>query len=469
MLTFRELLATLESRGEVVRIRRPVDPRHEMPALMQQVDRQQRAYRFDQVRGASQPLVGGLLNRWECYGWALGSTPGDPFTAADLEARIAAAQAAPLAPRNVAGGPVKERVLRGADVDLQALPAPTAFEHDSGAFITGACGITRNPQTGELNVGIYRTLILGRDLMLVNANANSDLHQIYAHAESHGGSMPIALAIGVDPALLIAAVCRVPLGQSELGLAGALQGRPVELVRCETSDLWVPANAEMIIEGVVDCSRQLENTLGEYIGHYGTDISPVTRVTAITQRHDALHYAILAGRHPEHNTLAGIAGLSFARDLEQAIRAAVPQLRDVHVYMLPELGSMAHAVFSLDKRDDAEPLRCIDAAFSAPLHIGGSTLAVSMLTKRIIAVDSDIDVHDYADVEWAVWTRAADARKVQVRADVPSWNLERCARPGRGSLRLAVDGTSDLEDRARLRRTIIPGAQRVRLADYLVD
>ena len=467
MLDFRGLIATLEERGELLRIRRPVDPRYEMPALMQQVDGRRRAFLFEQVKGAKQRLVGGLLNRWECYGWVLGTRPGDPFTATDLAQRLDAARAGPIPPRTVATGPVKEVVHRGEQIDLGELPAPTAFEFDSGAFITGGCGFTHNPQTGALNVGIYRTLILGRDRMLVNANVNSDLHGFYEHAGRHGGRMPIALAIGVPPALLIAAVCKPPADQSEVGLAGALQGQPLELVKCETSDLLVPADAEMVIEGEVDCSEWFDNTLGEFVGHYGTDRSPVTRVTAITQRRDAMHYCVMPGRNPEHNTLAGIAGFTFQQRVDEAIRRAVPQLLDLHVYLEPRLGSMCHAVISIDKRDDAEPMAVIAAAFSAWLSLAGQDMPVEKMTKRVIVVDRDVDVHDFDDVEWAIWTRAVDARKLHVLADVPSWSLERGAKPGRGSLRLAVDATCDMEDREKLRRALIPGAANYRLADYL--
>lgn len=467
MLDFRGLIGTLDARGELSRIRRAVDPRYEMPALMAQLDAQRRAYLFEDVKGASLPLVGGLLNRRECYGWALGVEPGLPFTARDLAARLDSAMSRGLAPRVVAEGPVKERVRRGAEIDLGALPAPTTFELDSGAFITGACGISRNPGTGALNVGIYRTQVLGRQAMTVSANASSDLHLFYGHAARHGGSMPIALAIGVDPALLMAAVCKLPIDQSELDLAGALQGRPVELVQCETSDLLVPANAELVIEGRVDCSRQVENTLGEFVGHYGTDVSPVTEVTAITMRHDAQYYSILPGRNPEHNTLASIAGFAFVAAVEGAVRGAVPQALDVHVYLDPTLGSMTHAVISIDKRDDAEPMAVIEAAFAARLTLGGSDMPVSMLTRRVVVVDADVDVHDLPDVDWAIWTRIAAAGKFRVLPDVPTWSLERCAKPDRGALRLAVDATCDLEDRARLRRPRIPGAPLVRLEDYL--
>ena len=166
-----------------------------------------------------------LLNRIECFGWALGSTPGEPFDANDLDARFEAAKRNLIAPREVPTAPVKEVVRRGEQIDLPDLPVPTFFELDSGPFITAACGISRNPDTGQLNVGVYRSLILGRNTLAVNASSLSDLRKFYKHAEQRGESIPVALAIGVEPALQMAAACKLPPDQSELDLAGGLQGK----------------------------------------------------------------------------------------------------------------------------------------------------------------------------------------------------------------------------------------------------
>lgn len=463
MHDFRGLVKILEERGELYRISRPVEPKFEMPAVMEQIERERKAFIFENVRGAKFPVVGGVLNRMECYGWALGSKPGEPFTAQDLDLRFEQAKAAGIEPREVKSGPVKEVVRAGAEINLADLPVPTVFELDSGAFITAAVGISRNPRTGKLNVGVYRTLILGRNIVAVNASSLSDLRKFYQHAEKTGEPMPIALALGVEPALQMAASCKLPPDQSELELAGALQGRAIDMVKCETSDLMVPANAEMIIEGRVDFSRKIENTLGEFAGQYGPETAPVTAITAITHRRDAMFYSILAGKNPEHNTLGSIATFAIQRALAGALRQQLPAIRDINVYLDPKFGSMAHIVISISKQNDAEPMALMEAAFKA----AGGFFPVSHITKRIVVVDDDVNVHDLNDVEWAIWTRVAAASKFRVIPDVESWELERCAKDGKGSLRLAVDATMDMEDREKLQRPVIPGADKVKLADYL--
>lgn len=467
-LDFRTLLALRAARGELDQVRRAVEPRHELPALMAQCERQRRVGRFDSVRGARLPLVGGLLNSVQALGWALGVPPGAAFDDDALLARLDAAMARRIAPRELAHGPCQQVVLRGDAVDLGLLPVPTVFELDSGPFITGACGIARHPDTGELNVGIYRTLVLGPDRLVVSASRNSDLHRIYAAHERSGRPLDIALAIGAEPALLMAAVCRLPSSESEYGLAGGLLGRALNLVRAQTSDLLLPANAEIVIEARVDFGQRVDNTLGEFAGLYGTDSAPAAQVRAIGHRRDAICHAILAGRHAEHTTLGSIATAGIRRSIADALRAQLPPLAGLHVYLEPALGSMAHVVLALDKRHDDEPHALLDAAFAAQLPGPAGPMPASRLVKRVIVVDPDVDVHDLADVEWALWIRTARAAHFRVQADVPSWDLERCADPARGSLRVAVDATMALADRARLRRTVIPGAAALRLADYLV-
>ena len=463
MLDFRGLIKLLEQRGELYRISRPVDPEFEIAAVMEQIDQQRRAFLFENVIGARFPVIGGLLNRIECFGWALGSTPGEPFDANDLDARFEAAKRNLIAPREVPTAPVKEVVRRGEQIDLPDLPVPTFFELDSGPFITAACGISRNPDTGHLNVGVYRSVILGRNTLAVNASSLSDLRKFYKHAEQRGESMPVALAIGVEPALQMAAACKLPPDQSELDLAGGLQGKPIDLVKCETSDLLVPANAEMIIEVEVRFTENIDNNLGEFAGQYGLETAPVAEVTAITHRKDAMFYSILAGRNPEHTTLGSSATFSIRRALISALRSQLTGIVDIDVFLEPRMGAMAHIVMSIRKQNDAEPMALIEAAFKA----AGGFFPVSHITKRIIVVDEDVNVHDLVDVEWAMYTRTARADKYRVVPNVKSWELERCAKGDKGSLRLAIDATKDIEDREDMLRPVIPGAREINLADYL--
>jgi 2,5-furandicarboxylate decarboxylase 1 len=464
MHDFRSLIRLLESQGELVRVGRQVDSRFELPAVMAQLEARGKAFIFENVSGASFPLVGGLFNRVDRFGLALAYPPGArPFGHEDMDQHLERAKANPIRPLSAATAPSKEVIRRGDDINLLELPVPTFFELDSGAFITAAIGVARNPRTSALNAGFYRTLILGRNDCAINASSLSDLRRFYQHAEEKREKMPIALAIGVEPALLFAAACKLPPTVSEFDVAGGIKGAPIEVVRAETSDLPVPANAEIIIEGEVDFSRRSDNILGEYAGQYGPESAPVTRVTAITHRRDAMFYSIMAGKNPEHNTIGNIATYGIRRDLAASIATLSPAIRGVNVFTEPKLGPMVHVVIAMDKSTDDEPKELIRKAFAAP----GKIFPVSRIARRIIVVDRDIDINSLEDVEWAVWTRVADASKVIVIPNVESWELDRASHEGRGSLRLGIDATMDMADRETLVRPRTPGGDQVKLEDYV--
>jgi 2,5-furandicarboxylate decarboxylase 1 len=460
---FRSFIALLEDAGELDHISREVDPRFELAGVMGKLEAERRAFRFEHVTGARFPAVGGLYNKLERFGLALGHPAGQPFGHEDFDALLQRAKAKPVDPSTVEDGPVKQVRVSGPDVDLAALPVPTFFELDSGPFITAAVGIARDPISGEQNIGIYRTLIIGRNRCVVNASSLSDLRRIYANWERIGQPMPIALAIGVEPAMQFAAACKLPPNVCEYGVAGALKGAPMQLVRCENSDLLVPANAEFIIEGSVDFSERVENLLGEFAGQYGPETAPVTEVQTLTHRENPLFYALMAGRNPEHNSIGHIAVYDVQRSICGALKEVIPEIKQVHVFMNPGLGTLGHAVISIDKTSDAQPRQIIEAAFKA----GGHIFPVSKITKRVVVVDDDVDVTSMDDVQWAIWNRAAAASKFMIIPDVESWELERAAKAGMKSVRVGIDATMDLEDVDKLIRPATPGADRIRLEDYL--
>jgi 2,5-furandicarboxylate decarboxylase 1 len=149
--------------------------------------------------------------------------------------------------------------------------------------------------------------------------------------------------------------------------------------------------------------------------------------------------------------------------IAQNLREQFPNISDINIACEPKLGAMLHIFISIDKKDDEEPLRLLEAAFAATAGI----FPVSMITKRIIVVDDDIDVYDLEDVEWAVWTRLSRADKVMKIADVRSWELERCVNDNMESVRIGIDGTMDMDAVDKLLKPLIPGSENVHLDDYL--
>ncbi|MCP4000072.1 MAG: UbiD family decarboxylase [Gammaproteobacteria bacterium] len=459
----RSFAAFLEEHGELVRISKEVERQYELPALLEQLEQQHKAFIFDNIKGASFPLIGGLLNSTTRLGQAIGNDISVPYDHRNHAAAYGAASENPVAHIEVETGPVKDVVITGDDIDLADLPVPTFFELDSGAFITGAVGISQDQSDNRLNMGFYRSLITGKDTLVINASSMSDLRQIYATAEESGVAMPIALAIGVPPALLMAASGKTPPGLSELDLAGGLMGQAVEMVKCETSNLLVPAIAEIVIEGVVDFTNKVENTLGEFAGQYGPETAPTTRVTAITHRKNAMYYSIMAGRNPEHNTIGAISTYGMQRVIAGNLCEQFLNIKDINIACEPKLGAMLHIFISIDKQNDAEPRKLLEAAFAATAGI----FPVSMIVKRIVIVDDDIDVYNLEEVEWAIWTRLSTVDKIMTIANVKSWELERCVNENMESARVGIDGTMDMNAVDKLIKPVIPGCENVRLEDYL--
>jgi len=463
MHDFRSFVRLLDERGELTRINRAADPRFEIPALMAKLDQRGQAYLFEKVAGSDLPVVGGLFNRMSRFGLLFDADEPEAFTHHTLKGRLENAAANPLAAVEVDGSPARAVSRIGSNASLAELPVPTFFERDTGPFVTAGVGVIRDLESGVQNFGPYRTLIVDERTCSVNASSSSDLQRIYDQHATAGATMPVAIAVGVPPALHIAAVAKLPPNHAECDVAGALQGAPIELVRCETSDLLVPANAELVIEGEVDFAQKAENVMGEFPDLYGPRVMPLTRITAITRREDAMFYSILAGRNREHNNLGMIAVYGIRDMLTGAIRRDIPDAKDVCVHFDPRLGALTHVVISIEKRDDGMPEHILRQAFD----ISAGPLRLDKMAKRIIIVDDDIDVTDLADVEWATWTRVADPSRFILIPDVPTWELDRAADDQGRSVRVGIDATKAMRSRGKLERPVTPGAGELRLEDYL--
>ncbi len=464
MHDFRSFVNALEQSGELVRISKQVDPKFELPALMAKLEEAGKAFRFDNVKGAKMPLVGGIYLGEQRLGRALGASEPDEFSHAVGAAMFGKAIANPVPPEPVATSPVKEVIKTGSDIDLSEMPIPTFFELDTGAFITAAVGVTNNPETGELNVGVYRGLVMGKDRLSMNASTFSDLRRIYKASEESGKELSMAIVLGVEPAVIAAAVSKPPPGMTELAVAGGLNGAPIELVKCETNDLLVPANAEIVIEGKIDFKETVWQTLGEYPGLYGPETDPILQVTAITHRKDPLFYSILAGPNEEQVTIGTISIYSMAKIATDEIKAKFSNIVDTRLLIDPRwTGPMFQLFIQIDKKSDAEPMEIIKATYES----AGGIFPMNRVIKRIVIVDQDIDIQSYADVEYAVWTRVADPSKIMTFPGYVSWELDRAQKEDGTSVRIGIDATMDLDDVDKLVRPRIPGYEEINLDDYL--
>ena len=299
--------------------------------------------------------------------------------------------------------PVKEIRWLGDEVDLAQLPIPVHNHADGGPYLTAAVGVMRDPDSKRINAGIYRHHVYDSKTMGVWFFGSHHGGTIYRRYEERGEPAPIALVIGHHPAFLIGAVSRVPGIGGEYALAGALLGEAVEVVKAETSDLMVPARAELVIEGeVLPEERREEGPFAEWPGLYvAGGPKPVIRVKAITMRQDAIFQDIQSAGQ-EHRLIGALPRIA---SVQESVSKVVEQLVAVEI----PLHSRMHCYISIKKRNDGEPTR---AAFAA-LNTEPENL------RMIVIVDEDIDVYDEHAVLWAIGTRFDAEHDLQI---IPRWN-----------------------------------------------
>ena len=282
-------------------------------------------------------------------------------------------------------------MLTGDDVDIGELPFLVHQELDAGKYITSAATISRDPDSGRLNAGIFRHQVQGSRQVGFMTNPAHHTSHILRNLRDQGRKMEVALVIGHHPAMLMGAVSKLPGIGGELEAMGGLLGGSVEVVKCKTVDLQVPARAEIVIEGIVDTDPskvEHEGPFGEYPLYY-TRIGPMpwVQVTAITMRHDPI-YVDVFNAHSEHLVLGALPRMG---SIYRRVREAMPTVNAVN---LPLYGIRSALFISMKKKVDGEPKIAACAAF-----------AVDPILKHVWVVDEDIDVFNQDQVLWAMTTR----------------------------------------------------------------
>lgn len=384
--TLRTYLADLrQTSGELVEVDREVDPVGEISALVKALEPHGKpAVWFHRVRGSALSVAMGVFGTRARLASALG------VDRRDLVNWTLDRLASDLPEVNpVASAPIDEVVVRGSEVDLGDLPIGVHSRDDAGRYLTSAVTIARDPVSGSLNTGIYRMMVTGPDTITVNAAPDHDLGRIFAAAAERGLEVPVALVIGHHPAYYVASQLKQPAAVDSHRVAGALAGRPLDIAAGDTVELEVPAEAEIVLEGVVQPGRVVpEGPFGEFSYYYGSADAPVCRVTAVRRREDAI-FLDLHPTHDEHRCLWLFPGRE-AR-LFDAVRQRVPGLTGVRI---PFYGGALSAYLSVRAEGEDDGRRAIEAAF-----------ATDHFLKYVIAVDDDIDIFDDAAVLWAVNVR----------------------------------------------------------------
>jgi UbiD family decarboxylase len=413
----RHFLQVLEQKQKLFRIKKEVDKDWELSAVAKLVfrkipDERRPALLFENVKGFSIPVATGVLGASrEVYAIAL-------ETELDFEKifqRWSHAQSQPIPPVSVRSGPCQEMTYQGDEVDLFRLPVPIwTVPHDPAPYFTSPYVIARDPETGVTNVGTYRMQLKGkRKTGIYFGNNLQDLRRIIDKNEKKGQATPIAVVLGADPVIGLTSVSKVPFGLDELAVAGGLRGAAVEVVRCKTSDLEVPATAEIVMEGEIPAGvREEEGPFGEYPGYMSQGgASFVFDVKCLTTRRDPIFQAFVSQMPPSESSC--IRGFGFGVPIYKKLKYDLG-LPITGLHFTTAGASTAYLVISMKKEHEGQPKQAIWAAWAV----------LPRFAKFTVVVDDDIDVRDSFAVEWAMSFRVQPARDIFIESNTLSVPLD---------------------------------------------
>lgn len=394
--SFRGFMARLAEIDELAEVAVPVNPdEFELSAIASALH-DGPATIFTQTGPSGMPVVVNVLNSIDRV--ALGLN----LTRADLPTAISNAITRPIAPNVVATGACQNIDL---GTDLSKLPIPRFFEKEGGPYITAGCIVAKDGASGIANLSYARLRPTGPDTALIGVAPNHHLAVMARAAAARGEAQPIAITLGNAPSVLLAAALYLKLGDDEMEVAGALENAPIDCVKALTSDLLVPANCEIVIEGVIDPEARVhEGPVSEYHGMY-EDYGPgqLVRITKITTRKNALFQAIVPGFHLEHLLIGGVA---IAAGLESHLKGIIPSVRRVGLDN-SGCGRLSAVVTLAKDHHLGDPKKAILGALSAV-----------NLVKHVTVVDEDVDPWDEFSVRNAVMTRMRAERDIVIVPDM---------------------------------------------------
>lgn len=435
--TLRDWLDHLAANDQLVVTRPGVDLRYELAAIAKRFDGQKATF-FPSPGGHAIPVVSGLLGDRTWIADAMGVSPDAVL------ARFGEAMAHPVAWREISAAPVQEVVHNNVRL-TELLPIPTHNELDSGPYISAGLLIARNPKTGVQNVAIHRCQVSAADELGILLLPRHTL-AFYDEAEQAGQALEVAIVIGCDPLTSLASQAIAPLDFDELTIAGALHGEPIEVVKCLSNEVRVPAAAEIVLEGrILPHARALEGPFGEFPQYYGERAErQVVKIERVTHRGDAIFHTIVGGAN-EHLILGAI---PREATLLSHLQRSFPNVLDVHLSM----GGVGRFVLyvKLRQRQAGEAKNVIMGAFAGHYDL-----------KHVIVVDEDVDIHNARDVEWAVVTRSQADRDFVIVANAQGSKLDPSSRDG-VTTKLGIDATVPLSaPDGKFTRIHVPGEEAV--------
>lgn len=452
----QDFMEALAARGDLKRISRPVSLVHEVTEIHRRVlSDDGPALLFERPmhqdgRPSAIPLLANLFGSRRRIEAGLGLAPGGlgglarmlgelrhprpPKTFSELRAKLPHAAAAFNARSKFSSRPpCQDIVLTDDAIDLGLLPIQTCWPGEPAPLVTWPLVITTTPDGGDVNVGVYRMQKIDKNRLIVRWLAHRGGAGHYRAWQSEGRDMPVAIAVGADPAAILSAVMPLPDGMSELDFSGVLRGKRQLVARATTVPIPVPANAEIVLEGHVSSWETApEGPYGDHTGYYNSvEPFPVVTLSAITMRKSPVYLSTFTGRPPDEPSILGEAMTELVRPV---VQGQFPEVIDFH--LPPEACSYRTIVVSIGKRYPGQARRLMMGLWTF--------LPQFSYTKTIIVVDGDVDVRNWADVMWAVATRFDASRDLMVVEDTPIDYLDFASpKPGLGG-KMGIDATNKI-------------------------
>jgi len=411
----------MEAEGEVLHIKEKLSPKFEIAAIMKALDKGPILI-FEKVKGESTKIVANVCATRERICKALN------VERENLYSKLVYAWKNPSKPKIAKDSPVKEVVRE--DFKLSEIPVLTHFEHDAGPYITSAIVSAKSPDKKVENVSIHRLQVLGEDKLAIRL-VPRQLHKLWTMAKEADQELDVAISIGLHPAVSLAATAPLPFGVSEFEVANTLLEGKFKLIECEHVDAYAPAEAEIILEGKLSTSEEVdEGPLVDITGTY--DVvrkQPTIKIVGVMHRKDYIYQALLPSGN-EHKLLMG---LSREVAIWETVSKVVPKVEAVN---LSSGGcGWLHAIISIEKQTEGDGKNALLAAFSAHPSL-----------KHAVVVDTDINVYDIEEVEWAVATRFQADKDLLIIKNVRGSTLDPSANQETGTTtKMGIDATRPLD------------------------
>lgn len=410
-----EFVAVLENKGLLHRVTTLVDPVLEITEITDRISKKGGpALLFERVKGSPYPVLINAFGSFERMSLALGVQQLDEIGARiskmlelqDLTGSLLdkmkflprLAEMGSWVPRMVRKAPCQEVILRDEDATLNIFPILKCWPGDGGRYITLPLVFTKDPETGGRNLGMYRLQVFDGKTTGMHWHVHKNGAENYRRHQKIGQRMEVAVALGGDPATIYAATAPLPHGIDEMLFAGFLRSEPVEMVKCVTVDLEVPAQADIILEGYVDLDEQrVEGPFGDHTGYYSlADYFPVFHIRCITHRKDAIYPATIVGKPPMEDCYLAKA---TERIFLPLLKMFIPEIVDIN---LPLEGVFHNcAVVSIKKSYPGQAKKVMCAIWG---------MGQMMFTKMIIVVDEHVNVQDMSEVWWRVYNNTDPKR-----------------------------------------------------------